>query len=62
MSFDRMREYSKRLGIIEPVFGNITVNKGMNKFTLHGQDKVNTQWQMVCLVHRAMPLNCNNPT
>ncbi|MGB2740692.1 MAG: transposase [Cognaticolwellia sp.] len=45
------RQYSKRLGAIEPVFGNITVNKGMNRFTLRGQDKVNTQWQMYCLVH-----------
>lgn len=45
------RQYSKRLGMIEPVFGNITVNKGMNKFTLRGQDKVNAQWQMYCLVH-----------
>jgi len=27
------REYSKRLGTIELAFGNITVNKGMNKFT-----------------------------
>jgi len=31
--------------------GNITVNKGMNKFTLRGQEKVNGQWQMYCLVH-----------
>ncbi|WP_417697865.1 IS1182 family transposase [Psychromonas sp.] len=45
------RQYSKRLGAIEPVFGNITVNKGMNKFTLRGQDKVNAQWKMYCLVH-----------
>ena len=45
------RQYSKRLGMIEPVFGNITVNKGMNKFTLRGQGKVNAQWQMYCLVH-----------
>ena len=45
------RQYSKRLGAIEPVFGNITVNKGMNKFTLRGQEKVNGQWQMYCLVH-----------
>ncbi|MFT5717017.1 MAG: transposase [Oleiphilaceae bacterium] len=45
------REYSKRLDTIEPVFGNITVNKGMNKFTLRGQEKVNAQWQMYCLVH-----------
>ena len=40
------RQYSKRLGAIEPVFGNITVNKGMNKLTLRGQEKVNAQWQM----------------
>jgi len=45
------RQYSKRLGMIEPVFGNITVNKGMNKLTLRGKDKVNAQWQMYCLVH-----------
>ncbi|MCP3901859.1 MAG: transposase [Desulfobacteraceae bacterium] len=45
------REYSKRLGTIEPVFGNITTNKGMNHFTLRGQKKVNSQWQMFCLVH-----------
>ena len=45
------RQYSKRLGCIEPVFGNITVNKGMNKLTLRGQAKVNAQWQLYCLVH-----------
>ena len=45
------RQYSQRLGAIEPVFGNITVNKGMDKFTLRGQEKVNAQWQMYCLVH-----------
>ena len=45
------RQYSKRLGMIEPVFGNITQNKGMNKFTLRGLDKVNAQWRMFCLVH-----------
>ncbi len=32
-SFIGRRQYSKRLGAIEPVFGNITVNKAMNKFT-----------------------------
>ncbi|WP_310737485.1 hypothetical protein [Pseudoalteromonas sp. SG44-1] len=26
------------------MFGNITVNKGMNKLTLRGQTKVNAQW------------------
>jgi hypothetical protein len=45
------RQYSNRLGAIEQVFGNNTVSKRMNKFTLRGQEKVNTQWQMYCLVH-----------
>ena len=53
------RQYSKRLGMIEPVFGNITVNKGMNKLTLRGQSKVNAQWKMYCLVHNIEKL-CNS--
>jgi hypothetical protein len=43
--------YSKRLGIVEPVFGNIRVNKGLNRFTLRGLVKVNIQWMLYCLVH-----------
>jgi hypothetical protein len=43
--------YSKRLGIVEPVFGNIRVNKGLNRFTLRGLVKVNIQWTLYCLVH-----------
>jgi phospholipid N-methyltransferase len=53
-------EYSKRLGTIEPVLANITVNKGINNFTLRGQDKVKTQRQMYCLVHNIEKLR-NNP-
>jgi hypothetical protein len=43
--------YSKRLKIVEPVFGNIRVNKGLNRFTLRGIVKVNIQWMLYCLVH-----------
>ncbi|MDO6667284.1 transposase, partial [Colwellia sp. 1_MG-2023] len=53
------RQYTKRLGAIEPVFGNITVNKGMNRLTLRGKEKVNTQWQMYCLVHNIEKLRNN---
>ncbi len=45
------RQYSKRLGCIEPVFGNITVNKQMNRFTLRGIEKVNAQWGMFSMLH-----------
>jgi transposase len=43
--------YSKRLGIVEPVFGNIRSCKRMNRFTLRGKIKVNIQWMLYCLVH-----------
>jgi len=36
---------------IEPVFGNITSNKGTNKLTLRGKAKVTCQWMMYCIVH-----------
>ena len=45
------RVYSKRLGIIEPVFGNIRACKRMDRFTLRGRIKVNIQWMLYCLVH-----------
>ena len=42
--------YSKRMGTVEPVFANLQ-NKGMRRFTLRGQCKVNAQWQLFTLVH-----------
>jgi Transposase DDE domain len=42
--------YNKRIAIVEPVFGNLK-NKGMDRFTLRGKRKVNTQWQLFSLVH-----------
>ena len=48
---DGRRTYSKRLGIVEPVFGNIRACKKMDKFTLRGHMKVNIQWMLYCLVH-----------
>jgi len=42
--------YNKRIAIVEPVFGNLK-NKGLDRFTLRGKKKVNTQWQLFSLVH-----------
>ncbi|MFN7856221.1 MAG: transposase [Acidovorax sp.] len=41
----------RRIGTVEPVFGNIRHNKRLNRFTLRGQHKVGTQWRLYCLVH-----------
>ncbi|MGV7929652.1 MAG: transposase [Spirochaetota bacterium] len=43
--------YSRRMGIIEPVFANVTNAKGLNRFTLRTGKKVNTQWLLYCMVH-----------
>ena len=44
-------QYSKRLGIVEPVFGNITSNTGLKRFSLRGKEKVNAQWLLFSMVH-----------
>jgi len=43
--------YGQRFATVEPVFGNIRHNKRLNRFTLRGQKKVDTQWKLYCLVH-----------
>jgi transposase len=43
--------YSKRLGIVEPVFGNIRENKGLRRFSLRGKRKVGMQWKLFCMIH-----------
>lgn len=43
--------YSRRLGTVEPVFANLSAQKGMNRSTLRGTLKVNIQWKLYCMVH-----------
>jgi len=43
--------YSHRMSVVEPVFGNIGTNKGLNRFSLRGKKKVQGQWRLYCLVH-----------
>ena len=43
--------YSRRMGTVEPVFANIRDAIGLDKFTLRGKAKVNTQWKLFCTVH-----------
>jgi transposase len=54
-------EYSRRLGIIEPVFGHIRHTLKLNRFTLRGKRKVNGQWLMYCLVHNIAKLQRYGP-
>jgi transposase len=43
--------YGGRFATVEPVFGNLRANKGLDRFTLRGRGKVDGQWKLFCLVH-----------
>jgi hypothetical protein len=43
--------YGQRFATVEPVFGNLRCNKGLDRFTLRGKKKVDGQWKLFCLIH-----------
>jgi len=53
--------YNRRLGIAEPVFGNICSTLGLDRFTLRGKPKVNTQWLLYCVVHNLFKVHRYGP-
>jgi len=60
-SLERMRQkidstlgrflYGMRLGIVEPVFGHLRENLGLDRFTLRGRTKVDGQWKLMTMLH-----------
>jgi len=43
--------YNRRLGTAEPPFAHIRSILRLDRFTLRGKRKVNTQWLLYCIVH-----------
>ncbi|WP_245820129.1 transposase [Thalassolituus maritimus] len=43
--------YGHRMSVVEPVFGNIGTNKGLNRFSLRSKAKIQGQWLLFSLVH-----------
>lgn len=50
-------EYSRRMGIVEPVFGNICSTLGLNRFSLRTKKKVDIQWKLYCMVHNLLKIH-----
>lgn len=48
---DGRTQYAQRFATVEPVFANLRANKRLDRFTLRGRTKVDTQWKLYCLVH-----------
>ncbi len=53
--------YNRRLGTAEPVFGNICSTLGLDRFTLRGKRKVNTQWLLFCVAHNLLKVHRYGP-
>ena len=49
-SLEGRAQYERRFATVEPVFGNLCANKGLDRFTLRGRMKVDGQWKLFCLV------------
>jgi len=50
---------TRRFATVEPVFGNVRANKKMNRFTLRGEQKVDGQWKLYCMVQNIEKLAHN---
>jgi len=57
--FDTVRGrflYSRRMGIVEPVFANICHVHELDHFTLRGRVKVDIQWKLYGIVHNMLKI------
>lgn len=48
--------YSKRKGIIEPIFGQIKHARSFRQFLLRGLQKMRAEWRLICLTHNLLKL------
>ena len=37
--------------LVEPIFGDIRIQKGLDHFRLRGKEKVDIQWMLYAMVH-----------
>ncbi len=49
--------YNRRLGTAEPPFAHIKSILGLDRFTLRGKRKVNTQWLLYCITHNLLKVH-----
>ncbi len=49
--------YSKRIGTVEPVFAHIRSALKLDRFTVRGINKVNTQWKLFAIVHNLLKVH-----
>ena len=50
-------QYSRRMGIVEPVFAKICSTLGLDRFSLRSRKKVDIQWKLYCMVHNLLKIH-----
>lgn len=53
--------YSRRKVIVEPVFGQTKAARGIRGFLLRGLEKVQAEWDLICLAHNLLKLRQASP-
>jgi len=48
--------YKMRKAVVEPVFGQIKEQRGLRGFLMRGREKVEAEWQIICLTHNLLKL------
>lgn len=48
--------YKMRKAVVEPVFGQIKERRGFRRFLFRGLQKVEAEWQIICLTHNLLKL------
>ena len=54
--------YSRRMGTVEPVFANICRTLGLDRITLRGRIKADTQWKLYSMVHNIFKIYRYGPS
>src|SRR5215208_4737407 len=49
--------YLKRQGTVEPVFGQIKSNRGVNRFQRRGRSAVRSEWRLLTATHNLLKLH-----
>ena len=49
--------YSKRIGTVEPVFAHLRYALKLDRFTVRGIKKVNTQWKLFAIVYNLLKVH-----
>ena len=56
-----VHKYGMRLAVSEPPFSHITSSLKLDRFTLRGKKKINTQWNLFCIVHNLAKIHRYGP-